>query len=75
MLAEVFADIDTGEIPFMLSGYTEEEYGNLVTACPKLCMMTSRKRRTATPSPRRRQRNHSPNPATSGYWETTALLR
>lgn len=32
MLAEVFADIDTGEIPFMLSGYTEEEYGNLVTA-------------------------------------------
>lgn len=32
MLAEVFADIDTGEIPFMLSGYTEEEYGNIVTA-------------------------------------------
>lgn len=32
LLAEVFADIDTGEIPFMLSGYTEEEYGNLVTA-------------------------------------------
>ena len=28
LLAEVFADIDTGEIPFMLSGYTEEEYGN-----------------------------------------------
>lgn len=32
MLAEVFADIDTGEIPFMLSGYTEEDYGNIVTA-------------------------------------------
>lgn len=32
MLAEVFADIDTGEIPFMLSGYTEEEYGNIVSA-------------------------------------------
>ena len=31
-LAEVFADIDTGEIPFMLSGYTEEDYGNIVTA-------------------------------------------
>jgi hypothetical protein len=30
--AEVFADIDTGEIPFMLSGYTEEEYGNIVSA-------------------------------------------
>ena len=32
MLAEVFADIDTGEIPFMLSGYTEDDYGNIVTA-------------------------------------------
>ena len=32
MLAEIFADIDTGEIPFMLSGYTEEDYGNIVTA-------------------------------------------
>lgn len=32
ILAEVFADIDTGEIPFMLSGYTEEDYGNIVTA-------------------------------------------
>lgn len=32
MLAEVFADIDTGEIPFLLSGYTEEDYGNIVTA-------------------------------------------
>lgn len=26
MLAEVFADIDTGEIPFMLSGYTNDAY-------------------------------------------------
>lgn len=32
MLADLFADIDTGEIPFMLSGYTEEDYGNIVTA-------------------------------------------
>lgn len=32
MLADVFADIDTGEIPFLLSGYTEEEYGNIVSA-------------------------------------------
>lgn len=32
LLAEVFADLDTGEIPFMLSGYTEEDYGNIVTA-------------------------------------------
>ena len=32
LLAELFADIDTGEIPFLLSGYTEQEYGNIVTA-------------------------------------------
>lgn len=32
MLANIFADIDTGEIPFALSGYTEEEYGNIVSA-------------------------------------------
>lgn len=41
--------------------------------CPKLCTMTSRKRRTATPSPRHRRRNRSPNPATSGCWETTGF--
>lgn len=32
LLADLFVDIDTGEIPFMLSGYTEEEYGEIVTA-------------------------------------------
>lgn len=32
MLADLFVDIDTGEIPFILSGYTEEDYGNIVTA-------------------------------------------
>lgn len=32
MLAELFVDIDTGEIPFILSGYTEQDYGNIVTA-------------------------------------------
>ncbi|MBQ2741950.1 MAG: site-specific DNA-methyltransferase [Oscillospiraceae bacterium] len=32
LLADIFVDIDTGEIPFMLSGYTEEEYGEIVTA-------------------------------------------
>ena len=26
LLADLFVDIDTGEIPFMLSGYTEEDY-------------------------------------------------
>ena len=31
-LADAFADIDTGEIPFLLSGYTEEEYQQIVTA-------------------------------------------
>ncbi len=32
MLAEVFAHIDTGEIDFTQSGYTEEEYEELATA-------------------------------------------
>ena len=31
-LADVFAHIDTGEIDFALSGYTEDEYGELATA-------------------------------------------
>ena len=46
MLAEVFADIDTGEIPFMLSGYTEDDYGNIVTALS--CLLYT------SPSPRDR---------------------
>lgn len=32
MLADIFADIDTGEIPLELTGYTEDEYGSLVAA-------------------------------------------
>jgi DNA modification methylase len=32
MLADIFADIDTGAIDFELSGYTEEEYGELASA-------------------------------------------
>ena len=32
MLAEIFADIDTGAIDFELSGYTEKEYEDLATA-------------------------------------------
>lgn len=32
MLADIFADIDTGAIDFDLSGYTEEEYGELASA-------------------------------------------
>lgn len=32
MLADIFADIDTGEIPLELTGYTEEEVENLITA-------------------------------------------
>lgn len=31
-LADIFADIDTGEIPMELTGYTEDEVENLVTA-------------------------------------------
>ena len=32
MLADIFADIDTGAIDFELSGYTEEEYQDLASA-------------------------------------------
>ena len=32
MLADLFADIDTGEIDFELSGYTEDEYKDIATA-------------------------------------------
>lgn len=32
MLADIFADIDTGEIPLELTGYTEDEVEGLVTA-------------------------------------------
>ena len=32
MLADIFADIDTGEIPLEMTGYTEDEVQDLVTA-------------------------------------------
>ena len=32
LLADLMADVDTGATPFELTGYTEEEYGKLVTA-------------------------------------------
>lgn len=32
LLADIFADIDTGEIPMELTGYTEDEVENFVTA-------------------------------------------
>lgn len=32
LLADILADIDTGEIPMELTGYTEDEVANLVTA-------------------------------------------
>lgn len=32
MLADIFADIDTGEIPMELTGFTEEEVEDLITA-------------------------------------------
>lgn len=32
LLADIFAEIDTGEIPMELTGYTEDEVENLVTA-------------------------------------------
>lgn len=32
MLADIFAEVDTGAIPFALTGYTEEDYSNIVAA-------------------------------------------
>ena len=32
LLADIFADVDTGEIPMELTGYTEDEAENIVTA-------------------------------------------
>ena len=32
LLADIFAEIDTGEIPMELTGYTEDEVESLVTA-------------------------------------------
>lgn len=70
MLAEVFADIDTGEIPFMLSGYTEDDYGNIVTA---LSEALHTKERAATPTPRSRPRpRRSHSTETSGSSAGTA---
>ena len=64
MLAEVFADIDTGEIPFMLSGYTEDDYGNIVTA---LSEALHTKEPSSDPTPRSRPRpRRSHSTATSG---------
>lgn len=57
MLAEVFADIDTGEIPFMLSGYTEDDYGNIVTALSEALHQGAEQR------PRRRD----PGPGRAGH--------
>ena len=58
MLAEVFADIDTGEIPFMLSGYTEDDYGNIVTALSEALH---------TKEPSRRPRRRDPGPGRAGH--------
>lgn len=70
MLAEVFADIDTGEIPFMLSGYTEEEYGNIVTALSE-ALHTQEPKGDQTRSSSLRQ-SRSRNAATYGSSGATA---
>lgn len=70
LLAEVFADLDTGEIPFMLSGYTEEDYGNIVTALSEALHTEEPK---GDPTPRSRHRpSPSPSTATCGSSAGTA---
>ena len=58
MLAEVFADIDTGEIPFMLSGYTEDDYGNIVTALSEALHTKEPRPLDPRPAPRPLRRLH-----------------
>ncbi|KUO77215.1 MAG: hypothetical protein APF81_08360 [Desulfosporosinus sp. BRH_c37] len=48
MLAEVFADINTGEIPFTLSGYSEEEYSDIVNALAEALQDQTKDPETAT---------------------------
>ena len=42
LLADIFADIDTGEIPMELTGYTEDEVESLVTALSEALHTKSR---------------------------------
>ena len=47
MLAEVFSDINTGEIPFTLSGYSEEEYSDIVNALAEALQDQTKEQETA----------------------------
>lgn len=75
LLADIFADIDTGEIPMELTGYTDKEVESLVTglaeALPKPCTMTSQNRTKSRRS--RRKIRQSRSAATSGSSEITVL--
>ena len=51
MLADVFADIDTGAIDFELSGYSEDEYKNLATALSEAVHKDAESQETETESP------------------------
>lgn len=44
MLADIFADIDTGEIPLELTGYTEDEVEDIVTALSEALHKDHRKK-------------------------------
>lgn len=70
LLADIFADIDTGEIPMELTGYTDKEVEASSLDWPKPCTMTSQSR-TRSQSFRRKIRQ-SRNAAISGFSETTA---
>lgn len=70
LLADIFADIDTGEIPMELTGYTDKEVESLVTGLPKPCTMTSQSR-TRSRNFRRKIRQ-SRSAAISGSSEATA---
>ena len=71
LLADIFADIDTGEIPMELTGYTDKEWKALSLDWPKPCTMTSQNRTRSRRS--RRKIRQSRSEATSGSSEITVL--
>lgn len=71
LLADIFADIDTGEIPMELTGYTDKEVESLVTGLAE-ALHNDLTERTKSRRSRRKIRQ-SRSAATSGSSEITVL--
>ena len=51
MLADIFADIDTGEIPLEMTGYTEDEWEDLITGLSEALHDDEEKKEEEIPEP------------------------